>query len=123
MYCLAPIPPRQEESQGKCRAGGDGAGWIGLAYVSPRRNRRPAPAPGPAPRPERTESGPDGEWTVRQVSGVATVKSYRCPGCDQEIVPGTPHVVAWNADQLIGVEGRRHWHTVCWDNRLRRRRR
>ena len=52
-------------------------------------------------------------------------KVFRCPGCDQEIVPGTPHIVAWPADGArmaggIGVEERRHWHTTCWQNRLRR---
>jgi len=40
-------------------------------------------------------------------------------------VPGTPHVVAWPADGArmaggVGVEERRHWHTACWANRLRR---
>ncbi|HZR54413.1 MAG TPA: ATP/GTP-binding protein [Streptosporangiaceae bacterium] len=96
--------------------------------MSPRRNRRPAPAASPAPgsepaeRTERTESWPDGEWAVRPVTGAATTKPYRCPGCDQEIVPGTPHVVAWPADRTVGVEERRHWHTPCWHNRLRRRR-
>jgi hypothetical protein len=102
------------------------AGYIGLTNVSPRRIRRPAPAAGPVPVTERTETWPDGEWVVRPVSGAATTKGYRCPGCDQEIVPGTPHVVAWPADWVTGaqqgVEQRRHWHTACWQHRLRRRR-
>src|SRR5215472_17101314 len=96
--------------------------WIGLTGVSPRRIRRPAPASPPAPGPEHIESWPDGDWVVRPGTGAATVKAYRCPGCDQEIVPGTPHVVAWPADQVVGVEERRHWHTACWQHRLRRRR-
>ena len=25
------------------------------------------------------------------------LKTYRCPGCDQEIRPATPHVVSWPA--------------------------
>ena len=32
------------------------------------------------------------------VPGAASAKAYRCPGCDQEIVPGTPHIVASPAD-------------------------
>ena len=48
--------------------------------------------------PERAESWPDGDWMVRQIPGAAATKEYRCPGCDQEILPGTPHVVAWPAE-------------------------
>jgi hypothetical protein len=62
---------------------------------------------------------------VRRVTGAASTKTYRCPGCAQEIRPATPHVVAWRADApLLGgqaVETRRHWHTTCWASRLRRR--
>jgi hypothetical protein len=108
------------------RAGGVRAAWIGLTDVSPRRTRRPAPAAAPVPVTERTETWADGEWVVRTVSGAATTKAYRCPGCDQEIVPGTPHVVAWPADWVTGpgqgVEQRRHWHTACWQHRLKRKR-
>ena len=39
----------------------------------------------------------DDEWVVRQVTGSAATRAYRCPGCDQEIRPATPHVVAWPA--------------------------
>ncbi|MBO1750844.1 hypothetical protein J4G33_03410 [Actinotalea sp. BY-33] len=71
----------------------------------------------------RTESGPDGEWTVQTVP--AGTKTYRCPGCRQEILPGTAHVVAWANDALLGavagLEDRRHWHTACWQARGRRR--
>jgi hypothetical protein len=40
-------------------------------------------------------------------------------------MPGTPHVVAWPADGArmaggVGVEERRHWHSTCWQHRLRR---
>jgi hypothetical protein len=56
--------------------------------------------------PERIESAPDGDWVVRAMPGAASVKTYRCPGCDQEITPG--------------AEDRRHWHRPCWDGRLRR---
>ena len=34
---------------------------------------------------------------VRSLTGAATGKTYRCPGCDQEIRLGTPHVVTWPA--------------------------
>jgi len=69
--------------------------------------------------PERTESAPDGDWTVRMVPGAASTKSYRCPGCDQEIPPGTAHLVAWPADSR-GPADRRHWHHPCWQRRLQR---
>jgi hypothetical protein len=69
--------------------------------------------------PERHETGPDGDWVVRAVPGGATEKTYRCPGCDQEIRPGTPHLVAWPA-YTPGLAERRHWHSPCWEGRLRR---
>ncbi|HEY3211390.1 MAG TPA: hypothetical protein VGL18_16675 [Actinomycetota bacterium] len=55
--------------------------------------------------------------TVRAVSGEKG-KTYRCPGCLQEIRAGTPHLVVVEQDDL---EGRRHWHTGCWRRELRRR--
>jgi hypothetical protein len=71
----------------------------------------------------RPESGPDGDWTVRNVA--ASEKAYVCPGCRQTIPAATPHVVAWRADHLLGddaaVADRRHWHTSCWRARGRRR--
>jgi hypothetical protein len=66
----------------------------------------------------RSESGADGDWIVRQVPGSQATKVYRCPGCQQEIGPGTPHVVAW--PQHGTVEERRHWHGSCWQARGRR---
>ena len=73
----------------------------------------------------RVESGADGDWTVVTVSGAAVTKTYRCPGCRQDITPGTGHVVAWANDSLLGagtaLEDRRHWHTACWQSRSRRR--
>jgi hypothetical protein len=67
--------------------------------------------------------GPDGTWTVRRVRSAD--KTYLCPGCRQEIAPGTPHVVAWAADALLGpqaaLELRRHWHAACWEHRGSRR--
>ena len=76
---------------------------------------------------QRIEEHPDGAFVVRRVSGAGTTKTYRCPGCDQEVRPGTPHVVAWPADGALGgfgdvnVTDRRHWHTPCWAGRERRR--
>ena len=69
---------------------------------------------------ERTEEHPDGTWVVRSITGAAAVKTYRCPGCDQLIATGLPHVVAWQEDSFYGVEDRRHWHTACWRARSRR---
>ena len=69
--------------------------------------------------PQRTESWPDGDWAVRQVPGAAATKTYRCPGCDQEIGPGIAHVVVWPADGP-GADERRHWHNPCWQRRPRR---
>lgn len=73
---------------------------------------------------ERRESHADGEWFVRRVTG-ASAKTYRCPGCNQEVRPGQPHVVVWPADgpwsAAGAIEGRRHWHTACWGSRARRR--
>ncbi|MFL6136923.1 MAG: hypothetical protein ACJ74O_03895 [Frankiaceae bacterium] len=66
---------------------------------------------------EQVESWPDGDFVVRRITGSASTKPYRCPGCDQEIRPATPHVVAWPEGD---VDGRRHWHAACWRNRLRR---
>jgi hypothetical protein len=66
-------------------------------------------------RPPVGEHVEDG-CVVRHVSG-ASGKAYRCPGCDQELRPATPHVVAW----LEGKpDDRRHWHTACWSARDRR---
>lgn len=71
----------------------------------------------------RRESGADGEWQVRTVRG--GTKTYLCPGCNQEIPPGTGHVVAWQDDSFFGAETaldhRRHWHTSCLQARGRRR--
>ena len=72
---------------------------------------------------QRYEEHSDGAWVVRHVSGAASGRDYRCPGCQQEVVGGTSHVVAWPADTLVGegLEQRRHWHTPCWRSRDRRR--
>lgn len=60
------------------------------------------------------------DWTVQKVRG--SDKTYRCPGCQQEIPAGTPHVVAWAQDSLFGagaaLDARRHWHSACWERGL-----
>ncbi len=74
---------------------------------------------GGAVEPPRTPSGERVEdgYVVRSVAGTASARPYRCPGCDQELPAGTPHVVAWPE----GRPGdRRHWHTACWSARGRR---
>jgi hypothetical protein len=95
----------------------------------PRRSGRTPPgatgagdsAEEPAGRlgPQQSQDWPDGEWVVRPVPGDAATKPYRCPGCDQEISPGTAHVVVWSA-HTPGLAARRHWHSSCWQRRPRR---
>jgi hypothetical protein len=55
-------------------------------------------------------------YTVRAVTGERN-KVYRCPGCQQVILPGVAHLVVVSSDD---VEGRRHWHAPCWRRELRR---
>ncbi|MCO5993983.1 ATP/GTP-binding protein [Actinoallomurus rhizosphaericola] len=90
--------------------------------MSPRRNRRDRDTvretgAGAFGGPQRIEEGPDGDWIVRPVAG--GTKAYRCPGCDQEIMPGVGHLVAWPAEGG-GLDDRRHWHRPCWNHRLNR---
>jgi len=96
--------------------------------VSPRRTRPPRGAGRSAPLDDdeaRLAGGFDSiefdargdEWVVRRLTGSSSTKTYRCPGCDQEIRPATPHVVAWPREY---VDQRRHWHTPCWQARDRR---
>ena len=90
--------------------------------VSPRQNRRRPDDGDAAAGPRRAESveeWPDGDWVVRGLTGSSSGKTYRCPGCDQEIPAVTPHLVAWPVDGG-GPEDRRHWHRACWNARLRR---
>ncbi|MEE1927480.1 ATP/GTP-binding protein [Streptomyces sp. TRM 70351] len=95
--------------------------------MSPRRNRprggakADPSAAGGGPRSvslDRTESWRGEDWVVRRISGGGAAKHYRCPGCDQEIPPGVPHVVTW--PQYGDVDNRRHWHGPCWSARDRR---
>jgi hypothetical protein len=100
----------------------------------PRRRPRAgsrSPDREPARRAEQVEEAADGDWVVRALTGAAADKVYRCPGCDQEIRQGTPHVVSWPAyardsdlepwDTESAADRRRHWHTACWRARDRRR--
>ena len=95
------------------------------------KHSRPTPDPDDLGRSfgyQHTEADAYGEdWIVRQVTGAAASKTYRCPGCDHEIPPGTPHLVAWPSVPEYGSGGgvgeRRHWHTACWNARGRRKRR
>ncbi|HET9186354.1 MAG TPA: hypothetical protein VFN80_00250 [Acidothermaceae bacterium] len=93
--------------------------------MSPRRNK-PARRAADASADEEplmggvqsVEVDRDGEeWIVRRITGSTSTKVYRCPGCDQEIRPATPHVVAWPS---LAIDQRRHWHTPCWNARDRR---
>jgi hypothetical protein len=89
--------------------------------VSPRRNRPNKPERAQEREPGfggSTEEWHGEDWVVRPIAGSASGKSYRCPGCDQEIVPGVAHVVAWR--EYDGVDDRRHWHRACWNARDRR---
>ncbi|MCX2714336.1 hypothetical protein [Mycolicibacterium sp. J2] len=84
-----------------------------------RPNRRAQPMR-PLPSPPRVEVGPDGyDYQVRPVGAARANKTYRCPGCDHEIRPGTAHLLVWPADGS-DMDDRRHWHTPCWANRANR---
>lgn len=78
-------------------AAGSGAGWLG----------------------EHTEDWRGLDYRVRPVSGSSSSGPYRCPGCDQLLPAGRPHVVVWPSDDP-DAEDRRHWHTACWGARGRR---
>ena len=75
---------------------------------------------------ERVETFRGEDYVVRRVTGSASMKPYRCPGCHQVIRPATPHTVAWPvvptsfASGATGLDERRHWHTACWAARERR---
>jgi hypothetical protein len=89
----------------------------------PRQNRRRVDAPA-ASRSRSTAAEHREDWrgetyVVRTVPAAAAAKSYRCPGCDQEIRAGVPHLVAWPFNDL-DAGGRRHWHAACWAAREHR---
>lgn len=55
---------------------------------------------------------------VRRIQPFEATKAYTCPGCSQQITPGTGHIVAVPPE---APDLRRHWHTPCWQHRGRRR--
>ncbi|MET0806518.1 MAG: hypothetical protein ABWX98_05405 [Lacisediminihabitans sp.] len=65
-----------------------------------------------------SESKRGGLWNVQPIAPASAVKHYTCPGCGLDIAPGTPHLVTWRADGLMGeaedLAARRHWHSHCW---------
>lgn len=54
---------------------------------------------------------------LRRVQPFQAIKTYLCPACNQEIPPGTGHVVVV---PLAEPDARRHWHASCWDRRAQR---
>lgn len=55
---------------------------------------------------------------TRFVQPYEATKTYVCPGCNQDIPPGTHHLVAVPRHD---PDLRRHWHKGCWQHRGRRR--
>lgn len=55
---------------------------------------------------------------TRRIQPYEAIKTYLCPGCNQEIPPGLGHLVVVPRD---APDLRRHWHHSCWENRARRR--
>jgi hypothetical protein len=93
-----------------------------MSRRKPSKWQRPVPDRPLLGGTQNRETKAGGEWNVRRVSGSASTKSYRCPGCEQQILPATPHVVVWPENpSLLGAIGgaqsldeRRHWHSACW---------
>jgi len=84
-------------------------------HGSARERTQPAPPPLRPPSAAPAWASVDG-YSVRAVSGQKD-KRYVCPGCQQIVRPGMPHLVVMPAEDL---QGRRHWHTECWRRELRR---
>lgn len=84
--------------------------------------RRPEPADDSFDRLltgwKRTETRRGITYTVQPVAAAKAQKTYTCPGCGRDVVPGTAHVVVWRADGVLGdaadLAARRHWHSTCW---------
>ncbi|HCA16739.1 hypothetical protein [Gulosibacter sp. 10] len=66
----------------------------------------------------RTEFKRGREYTVQPIRAERAQKVYTCPGCSGDIMPGTAHIAAWQADHIMGdasaLADRRHWHSHCW---------
>ncbi len=71
------------------------------------------------PEHQFPEEDRDDEPEVRRVQPYQATKTYRCPGCDHPIPPGTGHLVVVPAN----VDDRRHWHRACWERVRRMKRR
>ncbi len=84
-------------------------------HGSARERTQPAPPPLRPPSAAPAWASVDG-YSVRAVSGQKD-KRYVCPGCQQIVRPGMPHLVVIPEADL---QGRRHWHTECWRRELRR---
>lgn len=54
---------------------------------------------------------------TRMIQPYQATKTYLCPGCNRDIMPGTGHIVAVPPD---AVDLRRHWHKGCWTGRATR---
>ena len=100
--------------------------------VSPRRNRPKGGADRPAGSAERAtgpaataagsarRAGRARSGRCAQVAGASAAgKTYRCPGCDQEI-PLRGAACGGLAASTRGVDDRRHWHKACWNAKDRR---
>jgi hypothetical protein len=79
------------------------------------RERAAAPEPLERPLSVAPEWAQADGFSVRAVSG-QSAKAYRCPGCQQLIRRGTPHLVVAPESS---IEDRRHWHTPCWRRELK----
>jgi hypothetical protein len=55
---------------------------------------------------------------VRRIQPYQATKRYICPGCNQDIPPGTGHLVVVPP---ATPDLRRHWHHGCWAHRRTRR--
>ena len=53
---------------------------------------------------------------VRSVQPYQATKTYLCPHCNRDIVPGLGHVVVV---PRTAPDLRRHWHRGCWERRRR----
>ena len=88
-----------------------------MARRRPSKHTR-APRPLDRARHSRREHKASGVFLVRDVPGERATKTYRCPGCDNVISPGSAHIVAWPEEPDLfsssGLELRRHWHKHCW---------
>ncbi len=64
--------------------------------------RRPKGRPPSPVKTQQTVEWQGEVWVVSPIRGSTSTKDYRCPGCDQEIPPATPHVVVWPEETIAG---------------------